>query len=206
MKEFLNRGPALPNSLSMHLLIETADHKVVGTVISKYKDNDYSNTYAFTIGEQLEVDDIHTSGNEYNDDFMVRWLQRALREKFGINEANFTILFEPDSFRVLSLDYEGDIYNFAILCVLRTSCSFDKFKQKIVTFTDAQETKKIEAFDIDDIPELLVNKKLHEDITCLKGEEYIFHPSSFLRLLVFYLHKMGKAKGSNMIMECYRKL
>ncbi len=92
------------------------------------------------------------------------------------------------------------------------------FKKEVLSTTENQETKIIKALDIDDIPEVLVrkerdpkkkkiyrkkedtNKEDEFNMTACGDRKYIFHPSTFLRLLIFYLHKKGIEQGVKKIL------
>lgn len=206
LKDFLDGREkyVFPNSLCMHLILETADRKVLSTVVSKAKENDYADSYAVTIGEQMNIEDLHKDGVDYDPNFITVWLKRALLEEFGIKDESFADLFEEDSFRILSVDYEGDIYNFSLVCVIKSVYSAEDFCDKVKSFMDNHEIHKIEPIAVDDIPQLLINKADGKNETSLNGKTYLCHPSTFLRLLVFYLHKKGLQEGSEKIVKYYK--
>ena len=158
-----------PNSFCLHLLIETDDKKIVQTTISSKKQNDYPNTICYTIGEQLEFADLKS------DDFVDHWIRRALCEEFGILKEELEKIVDDGSFRVLGLYYEKDIFNFALLCIVRTRLCFADFYSTIKTTIDNDEIKAVDYIDCDSIPHLL--KKLESS----SG----YHPSTWMRLSIF---------------------
>ena len=164
-----------PNSLCLHLVIETFDEKVLMTTISPNKGNDYPKTKAFTIGEQLEQEDLNDGA-----DFVKTWVRRALNEEFGVSEEALDNLFDISSLRVLSLCLEGDIFNFALVCTIKTRQKLDKFRRGICI--DKSEISSLSEITLDAIPGILNGYPYNQN-------EY--HPSSYMRLLSFYLYKKG---------------
>ena len=91
---------------------------------------------------------------------------------------------DQDSIRVLSVDMEGDIYNFTIMCVVKLTCSINIFHNEIACTIESKEIATIKALDVNSIPRILVGNGNAE-------ERKLYHPSTYLRLLMFYLHKNG---------------
>jgi len=186
---------ALPNSFCMQLLIETADRKIVLSVISNAKVNDYAKCRAATIGEQLDITDI--IGNDYRDDFVNGWQKRAFREEFGLTDDDYQRVVDEDSFRILSLNFEADIYNFTVFCVVRLKMTFSQFKREITTGIERKETENIEAISMDDIPSILFSYPTNK---------YEYHPSTYLRILLAYFHVKGRKKASTDLIKAYRNM
>ena len=183
----------LPNSLCMHLLIETLDNKIIKARISSNKRNDNPGTWAFTLGEQLESVDFMDENNFYPD-FMLRWLQRAFKEEYKMDENVYRDIVEEDTFRVLSLDFESDRYNFALLCTVRLNYSYEVFSRKIQSLLSRDEAIELGAIEVNDIPGILTT---YSDCEMRKR----YHPSSYLRLLVFYMHKLGFGRAQNSLVS-----
>lgn len=61
---------------------------MVVTSISRFKKNDYAFTKAVTLGEQIESTDFENQ-TSFHDDFIERWIKRALSEEFGIDEKQY---------------------------------------------------------------------------------------------------------------------
>lgn len=75
------------NSFCLHLILETKEGNVILARISRNKSNDYPSSWAATLGEQLEKVDFYdsTTNSTYND-FVLRWVKRALLEEFDISD------------------------------------------------------------------------------------------------------------------------
>lgn len=154
------------------------------TTISKLKDNDYATTKAATIGEQLEISDIINT-HDYNDDFVKVWIQRAFAEEFNLDGLDYQHYVNEDSFRILSVNLEADIINFSLVCVATLNCTFDEFHAHLsVKSLDPVEIGSIEPLSIAQIPAILAS---YQD----KKQNIQYHPSTYLRLLLYMIHKVG---------------
>lgn len=170
-----------PNSLCLHLIIETSDGKVLITEISEEKSNDYPMTKAVSIGEQVELADF-IDPRDYQDDFVTQWTRRAVCEEFGLSENQYEQVFDERTLRVLSLDIEMDIYNFALVCTMKMRHDCEEFKKLVSSTIEQKEISDMQDMDLEEIPKVLMGYPKN------KGE---YHPSSYLRLLMFYLYKNG---------------
>ena len=170
-----------PNSLCLHLIIETSDGKVLITEISNEKSNDYPRTKAVSIGEQVELADF-IDPRDYQDDFVTQWTRRAVCEEFGLSENQYEHVFDERTLRVLSLDFEMDIYNFALVCTMKMRHDCEEFKKLVSSTIEQKEISDMQDMDLEEIPKVLMGYPKN------KGE---YHPSSYLRLLMFYLYKNG---------------
>lgn len=171
----------LPNSFCLHLVLVSKDDKVISTKISNYKRNDYPNKWATTLGEQIEYEDF-SDGRSIQTDFLTRWTKRAMCEEFGIGSADFECIVDKNSIKGLAINIEGDIYNFSLVCCVSMLVSYDDFRKKISTTCAKDiEFSDIDSINIDDIPIILLDN----------SESDKYHPSSFIRLLLTYLHKRG---------------
>ena len=88
-KDHLPISP-LPNSLCMHLLLETKDERVVLSKISRLKINDFPGTLAATLGEQIDLSDF-TDGNVFKHGFAIDWLRRAFEEEYKLSDSMLTL-------------------------------------------------------------------------------------------------------------------
>ncbi len=182
--EHLNSGLRVaryPNSLCLHLIIETPAGNVLITEISTEKSNDYPSTKAVSLGEQIEMSDFLTQ-KDFESDFVTVWTRRAICEEFGISTDQYEKEFDEKSLRVLSLDFEMDIYNFALVCTIKMRHSCDYFKKVVNTTIEQKEISDMTELSLSEIPAILILYPKNA------GE---YHPSSFLRLLLFYLYKNG---------------
>ena len=170
-----------PNSFCLHLVIETTDGNVLITEISKEKVNDYPTTKAVSLGEQIELSDFIES-KDFQKDFVRGWTRRAVCEEFGISLEQYEEEFEEESLRVLSLDLEMDIYNFALVCTIKMKHNCEQFTKIVNTTIEQKEISNMFELPLSKIPGILMGYPKNKD-------EY--HPSSYLRLLVFYLYKNG---------------
>lgn len=200
MKEYVSgivsgdkADPYLPNSLCMHLLIESRDNKVVLAHISESKRNDNPGTWAATLGEQLDIEDI-IDGKNYIDNFLSGWLKRAFKEEFKLDDKMFEDIVNESSLRCISVDFESDRYNFALLCTVKLRYSFDDFDEKVKVLISTDEANRLKGISIDEIPEILFAYADEE-----RRKEY--HPSTYLRLLMFYIHKYGYSKAEKELLK-----
>lgn len=175
-----------PNSLCLHVILETQDEKLICTRISNNKKNDYGKTIAVTVGEQIsEIDFANCTSN--NNQFIDQWVKRTMIEEFNIQNKDYEKYVDVSSIRVLALSYEGDIYNFALPVYVRLRMSYEGF----ITYLN-KTNKSIDEFT-DVIP---LNAKEALEITKawnnpeLRGN---YHPSSFLRALLYATYKGANA-------------
>lgn len=192
--EHMNSGLKVanyPNSLCLHLIIETKDGNVLITEISKEKANDYPTTKAVSIGEQLELSDF-LEQKDFQEDFVTEWTRRAVCEEFGLSEKQYQKVFDQNSLRVLALDLEMDIYNFSLACTIRLRQSCEEFKRLVGSTIEQKEISDIQEMEPADIPAVLLGYPQNKD-------EY--HPSSYLRLLLFYLYKNGYKRTGESLMK-----
>ena len=205
-KVFLDHNQAneyMINSFCLHLILETKDGKAILAKISRNKSNDYPSTWAATLGEQLEKSDFYDSqtNSTYND-FVMRWVKRALLEEFDITDmpkygpdSEFDEFVDKKSLRVLSIDFEGDIYNIAITCVIKLRVSFNGFIDTKGIWADSEESTEFKACNLQEIRDILLNYPNN-------SKEY--HPSTYLRLLMFHLYKSGTSELCKSISKDFR--
>lgn len=188
-------GALYPNSLCMHLVIVTDDNKVILTKIANTKRNDYPTKWAATIGEQLEQEDF-TDGSNINKQFIRKWIQRAFSEEFGIEEQEYHTIVDDGSIAVLSINMEADIYNFSLMTVVQLHQKYDNFQEYLrKTIVKDKEFIFMEGLPIKKIPQLMAQYKTLEEMN------EVFHPSTFLRLFMCYIHYYGV----NHFAESYQK-
>lgn len=184
MWDLYNQKKIMPNSFCLHLVLITNDDEVVMTAVSNNKSNDYPMTWAATIGEQVEGTDFN-NGVDIKSDFIVNWTKRALSEEFGIYEEQYNRIIGRDDLRVLSLDAEGDIYNISLLTVAHMNVSFEEFMTEVGMHPEKdKEFTEIKPLKIKDIPHEIA-------IRWEYGETGDYHPSTFLRLFMSYIHRYG---------------
>ena len=176
---FINEVSLYPTSLCLHLILVDQANNVLASRITNRKRDDYPNTIAVTLGEQLNETD-HT----ISDNFVVQWLQRAMVEEFGFSQQEYCQYLNESSARIMSLTMEGDIYNFALTCCVKLNCTCEQLID-YYRFHRSHDAEFTEIFPIftEQIPDILQNSRQ------LKEQ---YHPSSFLRLLYAYLYITGK--------------
>lgn len=195
-KAFLDNsqeGDFAINSFCLHLILETKDGEAILAKISRNKNNDYPTTWAATLGEQLEKEDFydpHTNTTRTN--FVTRWVRRALLEEFDISDepkygqdSEYDEIVNENSLRVLSIDMEGDIYNIAITCVVKLKLTFEDFKNSKGIWADSEESTELRACTLPEIRDILLN---------YPNNSALYHPSTYLRLLMFHLYKTGTSE------------
>lgn len=170
-----------PNSLCLHLILIDSDNAVVATRIKKRKKNDYPSTVAITLGEQLNHSDFAAG---LGDNFVLQWIRRAMYEEFSCTEAEYHKYVSEGSARVMSLDLEGDIFNFGLVCCVKLNCTCAELYEFYQLHRSADdEFDAIYPITLAEIPDIL----LHSESL---AEQY--HPSSFLRLLYAYIYTAGE--------------
>ncbi len=197
----------LINSFCLHLILVSNNGKVILSKISKIKSNDYPSTWAATLGEQIEREDfLNNSNGELYSNFVTRWVKRALNEELGIDENSLTEkgiseldeYVDMSSLRVLSVDFEGDIYNVALTCILKLNI-------------DANQIKSLKGIKIDN------NESTSDFMECTESEvrkillEYPnnkndYHPSTYLRLLMFHLYSSKQSATMSAIVKDNKKM
>lgn len=176
----------LPNSFCLHLLVETEKGHLLLAQTSRSKSNDYPATWAATIGEQIESSDF-MDGNLLREDFIREWVRRSVVEEFGIEQESYETLVDESSIRILALTFEGDIYNISLVTVVRFSVSLQDLQDYMAsTPVVAREICNFKEIEHEEIPKILLTFNPENP-----SKEY--HPSTYLRLLLYYIHKKGYA-------------
>lgn len=190
--------PYIPNSFCMHLLIETLDNKVILSRISQAKINDNPGTWAATLGEQLELEDF-TDGNNFFDNFVMRWMRRAFLEEYKFDENVFHDAVDEETLKIISLNFESDRYNFSLFCTVQLRYTFDTFNRKIAPTLATEEAIEVKGISIKEIPDILMT---YED----EAERKNYHPSTYVRLLLFFMHKNGYARSERILLKRAKEL
>ena len=184
------------DSLCMHLILETKDERVVLSKISRLKINDFPGTLAATLGEQIDLSDF-TDGNVFKHGFAIDWLRRAFEEEYKLSDYSYDSIVDESTFRILSLNFEGDIYNYALLCTVKLRLRFDEFNRKVGLLLSTEEAIELIPLKTMEIPRTLFLEKIGSSS---------FHPSTYLRLMIFFFYKMGYKKGGSLIMKEAKRL
>ena len=80
---------------------------------------------------------------------------------------------------------EGDIYNIALTCVVKLKLTFKEFKENKGIWADSEEATELRACNLSEVREILLNYPNN----CKD-----YHPSTYLRLLMFHLYKSGTSE------------
>lgn len=154
----------LPNSFSLHLMISSSDNLLLMCRISQQKFNDYPLKWAVTIGEQIEIQDLVL------DNILERWVTRAISEEFSFL-GNIDKLFNFDSLKILGLEFEDKIYNFALACNIKTYLTSSEFIKYCKPNNEIEEFCWITK---DDIKHILESE-----------DEHNYHPTTKDRLQLY---------------------
>ena len=207
VKALDHEGNLLINSFCLHLILVSKNGNVILSRISRIKSNDYPSTWAATLGEQIEREDfLNDSTGELYPNFVTRWVKRALDEELGITENSLTEkgiseleeYADMDSLRVLSVDFEGDIYNVALTCVLKLRIDSNQLKSLKEIKIDGNET----ANEFIELNENEVRKVL----LAYPTNQGLYHPSTYLRLLLFHLYSCKQSATMSAIVKDSKKL
>ncbi len=195
----------LINSFCLHLVLISKNGKAILSKISRVKSNDYPATWAATIGEQLEKRDFVDDKGEVYSDFVVRWVKRALDEEFGINEnltdekeiSELEEYVDMNSLRVLSVDFEGDIYNVALTCVVKLKIDADTLSNlKEIQIDGNENTKEFIECSEADVRRILLD---------YPNNKNLYHPSTYLRLLMYHLYCCKQAFTMSSFLSEHKK-
>lgn len=190
--QLVHKVTPLPNSFCLHLIIETADQKVIVSEISKAKANDYALSKAVSLGEQIEALDF-VLPQDIKTEFVTAWVQRAVMEEFGLDAERYFQFFDPSSIRVLGFDFEGDIINYSLPTLIRMKVDCDTLHKFTENSFDLKEISDFKCIAPEEIPGICVNAKVYSEDESEGAQDNSteWHPSSYLRLLLYYLHRNG---------------
>lgn len=171
-------GPRIPfpNSMVLHLVIVTNDNKVLLTEANSNKSNDHPKTWAMSIGEQLDENDLSADGKESAS----RWIERALYEELLLEEGPD---YDSDAVNFLAITLEGDIVNLALVARVTLRIDSDDLMSRIQAESRPDnEFTNLEFISIDDLPKLLFDSS------------FTLHPSTPIRLLYAYRNIRGRGR------------
>lgn len=188
----------LPNSFCMHLIIETLDNKIIKSRISQNKKNDNAGTWAFSLGKQIAIEDF-CDGKDLKDNFVKNWMKRAFQEEYRLSENDYMNIVEEKSLRILSVNFESDRYNFAMVCTVRLNYCYDTFYNQVAPLLSTEEAIELGFIELKEIPSILFSY-------LQKDQRALYHPSSYLRLLLFYMHRSGVARAERQIVKLDQKM
>lgn len=162
-----------PSSLCLHLVVHTRDGKVLLTKAHPSKKNDYPLTWACSLGEQLDPEDLHG-----DRDGALAWARRALFEELSIDPSTVT----SQDVKYLALTIEGDICNFAMIALVNINETAETLGQRLKTVTRKDnEFSAVDFIDVEGIPDEMLNP----------SREY--HPSTAIRMAYAHIHLRGQS-------------
>lgn len=98
------------HSLSLHMIVETSDHKTLITQRTE-KGDYYPRTWTCSLEEQASIEDIEPE----SAGAIGRWTRRALLEELGLGADTYN----PNNIRVMSVFLESDILNISLCAHVR---------------------------------------------------------------------------------------
>ena len=173
--------------------IETLDNKIIKSRISQNKKNDNAGTWAFSLGEQMAIEDF-CDGKDLKDNFVKNWMKRAFQEEYRLSENDYMNIVDEKSLRILSVDFESDRYNFAMVCTVRLNYRYETFYNQVAPLLSTEEAIELGFIELENIPSILFSY-------LQKKQRVLYHPSSYLRLLLFYMHRCGVARAERQILK-----
>jgi len=187
-----SRGDTIgfPNSLCLHLIVETSDEKILMTQNSVKKLGDYAGSWACSIGEQIDLEDFNKSSNP--EEVPLFWVKRALEQELGVTSNSF----DPINIHFMALNLEANNINFAIVTIVTLNMDY----KQLSAIMD-KHPKVDEEFDnwnfikFNDIHDELVHSK-----------QMPHHPSTGLRLIYASLYKYGAAETNLRILKAKNKV
>lgn len=138
----------------MHLIIETLDNKIIKSRISQNKKNDNAGTWAFSLGEQMAIEDF-CDGKDLKDNFVKNWMKRAFQEEYRLSENDYMNIVDEKSLRILSVDFESDRYNFAMVCTVRLNYRYETFYNQVAPLLSTEEAIELGFIELENIPSIL---------------------------------------------------
>lgn len=170
---FDDRVIEFPNTLTLHLVVRTMDSKILLTQVHRLKANDHPNSWACSVGEQIDPSDLE----HLSRDCAAVWVARALREELELHESDY----DASEVRFLALTLEADIVNFAFVCIATINLTADALQARLhATTRDDNEFAALAFIDVGDIPGELVNPT----------REY--HPSTPIRMIYTFIFLRGQ--------------
>lgn len=168
-----NNKIEFPNSLCLHLIVRTKDHKFLLTKSNKKKGGDYHDVWALSIGEQLDKNDIENDG-----DCILNWTSRALWEELKLGGENFL----SGNIRVMAVNLEGDINNFALATIVVLNLNSWELDNVLkVEIPADREFENWTFISPEDMPKELINPTPTRN----------YHPSTGIRMFYAGLFEFG---------------
>ena len=121
-------------------------------------------------------------------------MKRAFQEEYRLSENDYMNIVDEKSLRILSVDFESDRYNFAMVCTVRLNYRYETFYNQVAPLLSTEEAIELGFIELENIPSILFSY-------LQKKQRVLYHPSSYLRLLLFYMHRCGVARAERQILK-----
>ena len=103
-----------------------------------------------------------------------------------------------NSLRVLSVDFEGDIYNVALTCLLKLNIDANQLKLiKEIKIDSNESTNEFRECTEQDVRKILLE---------YPNNKNDYHPSTYLRLLMFHLYSSKQFATMSAIVKDNKKM
>lgn len=174
-----------PNTLTLHLVLQTRDSKILLTRAHRLKANDYPDSWACSLGEQLDPSDVAS----LSQDCAARWVRRTLQEELSIYDEDCDL----DQARILALTLEANLVNYAFICVAPVNLTADALRARLlVSSRDDVEFSDLEFIDVNEIPAELVRPSR------------TYHPSTPIRMIYSYIFLRGQNQLRQALLREFR--
>lgn len=121
LKRFFDYAPGdeiqIPNSLVLHLIVETSDGYFVFVKINNVGDE--PSTWALTVGMQLDESDLQNSSN---NEIVSSWV------KNGLSKLNVEPNYDPANLRFMAFNLEGNKVNNALVAIVKLRYSKEQIE------------------------------------------------------------------------------
>lgn len=178
-----------PNSLCLHLIVETSDEKILLTQNSVRKKGDYAGSWACSIGEQIDFEDFKASDP---DDVPQYWVKRALEQELGVTSKNFG----PNNIRFMALNLEANNINFAIVAIVTLNINYKQLNAVMDKHPKVDE-------EYDDW-KFIGFEEIHNEL--VHSKQIPHHPSTGIRLIYASLYKYGAAETNLRILKAKKRV
>lgn len=175
-----------PNTLTLHLVVQTRDSKILLTQAHRLKANDYPESWACSLGEQLDPSDVANLSR----DCAAVWVRRTLQEELSIYDEECDL----NQTRFLALTLEADVINYAFICIAPVNLTAETLRARLsVSSREDVEFSDLAFIGVDEIPAELVSPSRK------------YHPSTPIRMIYTYIYLRGQNQLRQELQREFRK-